>query len=135
MIWKDIITALYLGIIGGLVPSPILFLGLSEIVISRKKGISRGSMYIVVAGLTEMGIGLFLIITASWLKIPQIVFHSFAIIGVGLLIYIAIQLFKLKKIDYQQDRKSVGISSVILLMVFNGAVWLFWLSVWPAHSF
>ncbi|KKU55653.1 MAG: hypothetical protein UX77_C0009G0029 [Parcubacteria group bacterium GW2011_GWA1_47_11] len=129
MIWKDIATTLYLGIIGGLVPGPILFLGLSEMVISRKKGINRGSMYIIVAGLTEMAIGLFLIITASWLKIPAIVFHGFAIIGIGLLIYIAIELFKLKKIDYQQEQKNVGVSQVILLMIFNGTVWLFWLSV------
>ncbi len=126
---KDIITTIILGFIGGLTPGPILLIALSEILRSPKKGLVNGGMYIIVAGLTEFFIGLLLVATSSWLKIPHVVFHIFAFVGVVMLAYIALQLYKIRKIDYTKEQKKVGIKHIFLLMIFNGPLWLYWTSV------
>ncbi len=105
VIYKDIFTAITLGFIGGLIPGPIIFLAFSEILKSPKKGFSNGAMYIFVAGLTEFLIGVFLVVTSTWLKIPSIIFHILSLIGFIILLYIAFQLFKIKKIDFNEQKR------------------------------
>src|SRR3989338_7696255 len=115
MIYNDLVTTILLGFIGGLTPGPILLIALSEILRSPHKGIINGGMYIIVAGLTEFFIGLFLIATSAWLKIPDIVFHIFAIVGVIMLVYIAIQLYKIKKVDYEKEQKKISAKHIVAL--------------------
>jgi threonine/homoserine/homoserine lactone efflux protein len=67
-----------------------------------------------------MAIGVFLVVTFSWFKIPQTIFHIFSILGIAMLIYIATQLFKTKKIDYEKEQKYIGTIGIILLMVHYG---------------
>lgn len=129
MIWNDILTAIILGFVGGVIPGPIILLAFSEILKSPKKGLANGTKYILVAGLTEMAVGVFLVVTFSWFKIPQIIFHIFSILGIAMLIYIAAQLFKTKKIDYEKEQKYIGTIGIIFLMILNGSLWAFWLSV------
>ena len=124
-----IITAITLGLVGGLTPGPILMIALSEILSSPEKGLERGWMYILVAAGTEFLVGLFLIFSASWLEIPEAVFHILSFIGVALLAYIATLIYKTRKFNYSKQQKKVGIKHVVLLMIFNGPMWLFWLSV------
>ena len=130
MVEKDIITIVLLGFVGGLAPGPVIFLSFSEILSSKKKGMHRALLYITVAAVTELCIGSFLIFTASSFQIPSMVFHFLAILGAILLFYISFQLFKIKKLHYhntQHNRVSVG--HIILLMLLNGPLWLFWTSV------
>jgi threonine/homoserine/homoserine lactone efflux protein len=129
VIFKDISTAIILGLIGGLTPGPVIILALSEILRSPTKGISNGTMYIAVAGLTEFCIGFFLVATSSWLKIPPFIFHMLAVVGAFLLFYIAFQLYKIKHFQYEQENKKVGVKHIIMLMILNGPMWLFWISV------
>ncbi len=129
MILSIILTAVFLGFIGGITPGPILLVALSEILQSPEKGLTKGRMYIFVSALTEFCIGLFLVVTSSWLKIPSIFFHVFAVFGVVLLIYIAIQLYKIKGTDYTKEQKQIDIKHIVMLMIFNGPLWIFWVSV------
>lgn len=90
----------------------------------------RALLYITVAAITEFCVGFFLIFTASWFKIPNIFFHFLAVLGAVLLFYISFQLYKIKKLHYhntQHSRASVG--HILLIMLLNGPLWLFWTSV------
>ena len=46
-----------------------------------------------------------------------------------MLVYIAIQLYKIKKVDYEKEQKKISAKHIVALMVFNGPMWLFWVSV------
>lgn len=129
MIASDILTAVLLGFIGGITPGPIILLAFSEILRSPKKGLVNGMIYLTYAGLTEFCVGLFLIITSSILKIPLLYFHYLSIIGIAILIYLVIKLLQINKIEYNEKGKSIKPKHIILLMIFNGPMWLFWLSV------
>ena len=94
---EHIFTAIILGITGGIIPGPIIILAFSEVLRSPDKGLINGGKYLLFAGLSDFIIGLFLIATSSWLNIPPIVFHAIAIIGVIMLVYLSVQVYKIHK--------------------------------------
>lgn len=129
MIFNDILTALVLWLVWGLSPGPIILLSFSEILRSPKDGLKNGGMYLVIAWLTEFFIGLFLIGTAAWLKIPVMIFHGLAILGIAMLLFIAFQILKIRTIDYTQEQKQMSIFHIALFVLLNWPLWLFWISV------
>ncbi len=129
MIFEQIFTAIILGFVGGITPGPIILLAFSEILRSQKKGLVNGAMYLIFAGLTEFFIGLFLILTTSFLEIPQIILHTISLIGVIILLMLAYQIFQIHKIEYKKTTKKVKVWHIISLMLLNGPLWMFWISV------
>lgn len=132
---NDILTPIILGLIGGVTPGPIILLAFSEVLKNSKKGLANGGIYLIYAGLTEFFIGLFLIITSTSFQFPTIVFHLLSIIGITLLIYIAIKMFSISSIKYDKNIKSIRPHHIIGLMILNGPLWIFWISVCLPSAF
>lgn len=132
---NDILTPIILGLIGGVTPGPIILLAFSEVLKDSKKGLANGGIYLIYAGLTEFFIGLFLIITSKSFQIPAIVFHILSIIGIALLIYIAIKIFNISSIKYEDKTTSIRPIHIIGLMFLNGPLWIFWISVCLPSAF
>lgn len=129
MTLNDLATPVLLGLTGGLTPGPIILLAFSEMLRSPKSGMAHGGMYLLIAALTEFCIGLFLVVSATWLAIPPIVFHVVGVVGGLILLYIAFQVYQIRSIRYQQEQKKINPFYIVLLMLLNGPLWLFWLSV------
>lgn len=125
----DILTPIFLGFIGGVTPGPIIFLAFSEVLKDSKKGLVNGGVYLLFAGITEFFIGLFLISTSKNLNLSPIVFHALAIAGIILLIYIAINIFRINSINPKNKPTKINSKHIIALMLLNGPLWMFWLSV------
>jgi threonine/homoserine/homoserine lactone efflux protein len=126
----DIIcTAIVLWLIWGFTPGPVILLSFSEILKSPSQGFSKGLIYVTFAGLTEFLIWLFLISTSSRFQIPYIFFHRMAILGSLMLWYLAFQTYKIHKIEYKRQEHNIKATHIIILMLLNGPLWLFWLSV------
>jgi threonine/homoserine/homoserine lactone efflux protein len=134
-ILNEILTPIILGLIGGVTPGPIILLAFSEILKDSKKGLANGGIYLIYAGLTELFIGLFLIITSKSFQVPAIVFHLLSIIGIALLIYIAIKIFNIRSIKYDNKTTSIKPIHIIGLMILNGPLWIFWISVCLPSAF
>ncbi len=132
---NEILTPIILGLIGGVTPGPIILLAFSEVLKDSKKGLANGGIYLIYAGLTEFFIGLFLIITSKSFQIPAIVFHILSIIGIALLIYIAIKIFNINSIKYDDKLTSIRPIHIIGLMILNGPLWIFWISVCLPSAF
>ncbi|MBU8892381.1 MAG: hypothetical protein KOO66_06355 [Bacteroidales bacterium] len=125
----DLLTPILLGFIGGVTPGPIIFLAFSEVLKDSNKGLIHGGMYLIFAGLTEFFIGLFLIITSKSFQLPPIVFHTLAIAGISLLIYIAVKIFSINSISPKKQSRSISGKHIIAIMLVNGPLWMFWVSV------
>ena len=125
----DLLAPVILGFIGGITPGPIILLAFSEVLKDSKKGLINGGMYLVFAGITEFFIGLFLITASRSFNLPPIVFHILSIIGIILLSYIAIRIFGIQSINTEKQTKHVTKYHIIGLMLVNGPLWMFWLSV------
>jgi threonine/homoserine/homoserine lactone efflux protein len=129
MISEYVFIAIILGFTGGLIPGPIIILAFSEIIKSPKNGLVNGAKYIVFAGLTEFLIGFFLVATSSLIIIPVVILHIITIIGILMLFYIGYQVYRIRKIEYNSTAKKIGIVHIVVLMLLNGPLWLFWISV------
>ncbi len=135
MIFEWIATAIILWLIGGVTPWPIILLAFAEVLHSPRNGLRNGWMYLLFAGLTEFAIGIFLISTSSRLHIPSLLFHGIAIGGAGVLIYLALQIYRIRTIDADVPPQKTGFFHIIVLMLLNWPLWLFWISVCVPAAF
>lgn len=122
---SDIITALVLGLIGGLIPGPVLAATFTEILQSP---FVKSLRIIFWAMLTETVIALFSLIILSVFHLSEGFFRAISFIGAAILISIAIRIWKVRKIDTDEKvRFSLGTISAMILA--NGVLWMFWITV------
>jgi threonine/homoserine/homoserine lactone efflux protein len=129
MILKLYFPIILLGFIGGITPGPILIMAFSEILIKSRQNIKRAVEIIIVTVFTETIIALFLITFSKVFKIPPILFHLVSIIGISILFMLSINMFKVKEMNTAVEKKDTNLLKVFLIMIFNGPLWMFWISV------
>lgn len=123
------LSIVILGFIGGITPGPILVMAFSEILMKSKRSIKRAIEIILVTVLTETLIAVFLITTARILEIPAVIFHAVSIIGISILFMLSLKMFRIKEINTQAERKETSLFHIFLIMIFNGPLWMFWISI------
>lgn len=131
----EIMTAILLGLTGGITPGPIILLAFSEIRRSPKVRSKKWGDVFVFCRTYGIFIGLFLVATSSFLQIPIFVFHSLAILGIGMLLFVAFRVLQIRRISTDKETKKIGIGQVIILMLLNGPLYLFWISVCVPAAF
>lgn len=129
MLWDILFTTITLWLIWGLTPWPVIFIWFSEILEFPKKWLIRWWIFVLVAGVTEFFIGLFLIATSAWLKIAPLFIHFVGLWGVIMLCFLAWKISKINSIKHQQSKKDIKILHIIVLMASYWPLWLFWISV------
>jgi threonine/homoserine/homoserine lactone efflux protein len=136
MITSQVLTAITLGFIAGAIPGPIIFLAFSEILRSPRQNFLTTSRYVYLAGITELFIGLFLVTTSSLISIPDFIFPGLSMLGGLLLVYLGFQTKQAYK-SYQHniEIKPLSSTAIVVLMLLNGPLWLFWLSVNLPNAF
>lgn len=130
MILSDLLTALLMGITGGLIPGPIIILVFKETISNSSLSFRSLIKYPIYTAISEAVIGVTLIGITYIYQVPQGIFHILSIIGSLILVHLAFQIFKSTKVDLEMHpTRIISFSYIFFLMVFNGPVWLFWLTV------
>ncbi len=122
---QQLITALVLGLIGGIVPGPVLAATFTEIL---QSGFSKSLRIIFLALLVETVVALVSLLVFSSLGLPQSFFSALSFVGVGILIWIAMQLWKTKSLDLG-EKVHFGVGKIALMILANGILWTFWITV------
>ncbi len=126
-----ILTPVGLGIVGGSIPGPILTSVFTEVLAG---GFKKSLRIIFIAMLTEsvLAFGIFAVIFN--LNIPAEFFYLLSLAGSAVLVWLASQVWRIKKIENNQ--KSIfTLNKIILITVFNGPLWIFWLTVGVPQAF
>jgi threonine/homoserine/homoserine lactone efflux protein len=113
-----------LGLIGGATPGPILTSIFTDIL---RKGFINSLEIIFQALASEIIVASTILILFFYLNIPQSVFHIISFVGAGILIWLATLVWKIKKLD--DKGKIFSFKKIFLLTVFNGQLWIFWISI------
>lgn len=121
-------TPVVLGFIGGVTPGPILILAFSDFLNSSSHKLQALKIVLTVV-FTETIIALFLIITSRSLRIPDFAFHLISILGITILISLMVKMFKVNDISYSSERKNLSLVKIFFLMLFNGPLWVFWITI------
>jgi threonine/homoserine/homoserine lactone efflux protein len=96
---NEIISAVVLGLIGGLIPCPVLAATFTEIL---QSGILKSFRIILWAMFTETAIALISLLALSSMNFSESFFQGLSIIGAAILIWISTSIWKIHKIDTEE---------------------------------
>lgn len=122
---QQIFTAVVLGLIGGVIPGPVLAATCTEIL---QSGFPRSLRIIFWAMLTETVIALVSLVVLSSFGLSQSFFYALSFVGAGILIWIATQLWKIKNLDLG-EKVHFGVGKIAAMILANGVLWTFWITV------
>jgi len=122
---NELITALILGIIGGLIPGPVLTATFTEIL---QSGVLKSFRIILWAMFTETIVALISLILFSVMNMPDYFFQGLSVIGAGILIWISTSIWKIKRID-SDDKVHFSLGKISAMIIANGVLWTYWITV------
>lgn len=121
----ELITAFVLGLIGGMIPGPVLTTIFTEIL---QSSFLKSFRIIIIAMFIETVVALVSLVILISLNFPEAVFRGISFIGATILIWIATSIWKIKKID---TSKKVNFSfwKILAIILANGVLWTFWITI------
>lgn len=126
----QILSVFILGLIGGANPGPILTSSFTE---SIRVGFIKSLNVILMALISETIVAGFILTLFFSIQIPQIVFYIISLAGAVVLIWLATQVWKIRKID--SGNKIFTFKKIFILTVFNGPFWIFWITIAVPQAF
>ncbi len=126
----QIFSVFLLGLIGGANPGPILTASFTE---ALRKGFLKSLRVIFMAMIAESIVAIFILFLFFSIYIPQIIFYVISLVGAGVLIWLASQVWKIKELGGEGEIFSF--KKIFLLTVFNGPFWIFWITICVPQAF
>lgn len=120
-----IFSAFMLGLIGGIIPGPVLTATFTEIL---QSGFFKSMRIILWAMLVETLIAIMSLILFSFLHLPESVFRVISLGGAGILVWISFSIWKVKKID-TDEKVHFSPWKIAAMILSNGMLWTFWITV------
>ena len=122
---NELISALVLGLIGGVIPGPVLTATFTEIL---QSGIPKSMRIILWAMFTETVVALISLLALSSMNFSENFFHGLSIIGAAILIWISTSIWKIHKID-TEEKVHFNLGKISAMIMANGVLWTFWITV------
>jgi len=121
----ELVIALMLGLIGGVIPGPVITAVFTEIL---QSGYMKSLRIIMIALITETVVALISLIILDSLNFNEAFFRGLSIAGAAILIWIAISIWKVRSLDTGQ-KVHFGLWKVILMILSNGVLWTYWITI------
>ena len=128
---SQIIEIFLLGLIGGSVPGPMLTAVFTEVL---NGGFKKSFKVIFRALSAESIIAIAILLVVFSLNIPQLYFQIVSIVGAVFLIWLAINLWRVNKVD-GETKEIFTFPKIFILTVLSGAFWIFWITVCVPKAF
>jgi len=122
---QQIITALILGLVGGVIPGPVLAATFTEIL---QSSFYKSLRIIFLAMATETLVALVSLVILSSLGLSLSFFNALSFVGAGILIWIALQLWRIHSLDIN-ERVHFSAGKIAAMILANGVLWTFWVTV------
>jgi threonine/homoserine/homoserine lactone efflux protein len=124
-VYHELVIAVLLGLIGGVIPGPVITAIFTEVL---QSGFSKSLRIILIAMVTETAVALLSLILFSALGLPESFFHGLSLLGAVILLWIARSIWKVQSLD---SGKTVHFSiwKIILMILSNGVLWTYWITI------
>ncbi|HEX7042852.1 MAG TPA: hypothetical protein VF189_06375 [Patescibacteria group bacterium] len=120
----EFISIVVLGLIGGSIPGAILTSAFTEVI---REGFLKSLKVIFYALISEVIVASLILVLLFSIHIPQTVFYLISFVGALVLIWIAKQIWAIKKLH--DNGKIFDFKKIFLLTFFNGPLWIFWTTI------
>ncbi|MFC2089915.1 hypothetical protein ACFLT1_04000 [Bacteroidota bacterium] len=125
MITQELITAFTLGLIGGLIPGPVITAVFTEIL---QSGIKHALRIIVIAFIVETAVAVISLLIFSYAGFSELFFRVLSIFGAAILAWIASSLWRVKSLDTGQ-KVVFSLWKITLMILTNGVLWTYWITI------
>lgn len=122
---NELTSALVLGLIGGVIPGPVLTATFTEIL---QSGIPKSMRIILWAMFAETVVALISLLALSSMNFSESFFQGLSIIGAAILIWISTSIWKVHKID-TEEKVHFSLGKISAMIMANGVLWTFWITV------
>jgi threonine/homoserine/homoserine lactone efflux protein len=122
---NELLGALVLGLIGGVVPGPVLAAVFTEIL---QSGIPKSMRIILWAMLIETIVALISLWIFSTLNFSISFFHGLSFAGSAILIWISTSIWKVRRLD-SDEKVHFSLGKISVMILANGVLWMFWITV------
>jgi threonine/homoserine/homoserine lactone efflux protein len=121
----ELVIAWLLGLIGGVIPGPVITAVFTEIL---QLGYSKSLRIVLIALVTETLVALTSLLILESLDFNEAFFRGLSMAGAGILIWIATSLWKVRTLD-SGDRVHFGLWKVVVMILSNGILWTYWMTI------
>jgi threonine/homoserine/homoserine lactone efflux protein len=125
LVFKELAIAAMLGLIGGVIPGPVITAVFTEIL---RSGFQRSLRIIAIAFVTESLVALVSLLLFSWLGLSEGFFRGLSFAGALILIWIGLSIWKVGSLDTGK-RLSFTLWKIILMILSNGVLWTYWITI------
>lgn len=121
----ELVIALMLGLIGGVIPGPVITAVFTEIL---QSGYLKSLRIIFIALVTETIVALVSLLVLGSLGFNESFFRGLSLAGAFILIWIAITIWKVRSLD-SGEKVHFGLWKVVLMILSNGILWTYWITI------
>ena len=121
----ELVIALMLGLIGGVIPGPVITAVFTEIL---QSGYLKSLRIILIALVTETIVALISLVVLGSLGFNESFFRGLSLAGAFILIWIAISIWKVRSLD-SGEKVHFGLWKVLLMILSNGVLWTYWITI------
>lgn len=125
MIYQELVTAFLLGLIGGVIPGPVITAIFTEIL---QSGLRKSLRIVFIALVIETLVAVLSLVLISSLGLPEVVFRALSVAGAGILIWIAASLWKVSTLD-TGEKVHFTLGKITLMILTNGVLWSYWITI------
>lgn len=121
----ELIVACMLGLIGGLIPGPVITAVFTEVL---QSGYPRSLRIIFIALITESIVAVISLLILASLGFNEGFFRGLSVAGAAILIWISLSLWKVRTLD-TGEKVHFGLWKVVLMILSNGVLWTYWITI------
>jgi threonine/homoserine/homoserine lactone efflux protein len=129
-IFEKILSGLVLGLLADVIPGPIMTAAFTE---ALRNGFPKSLRVVFKSLVADWIIAIFLLALFTSINIDVKFFYAVSFVGAAVLIWLALQVWKIKQVGYEGEIFSFW--KIFLLMAGNGVLWIFWITVCVPQAF
>jgi len=122
---QELVIAGMLGIIGGVIPGPVITAVFTEIL---QEGLSRSLRIIFIAMITETLVAIISLVLFASLGLPESFFRGLSLLGAGILIWISVSIWKVRTLD-TAVKVHFSLWKIVIMILSNGVLWTYWITI------
>jgi len=121
----ELVIAMMLGLIGGVIPGPVITAVFTEIL---QSGYLKSLRIIMIALITETLVAIVSLLIFASLDFNQGFFYGLSLAGAAILIWIALSLWKVRSLD-SGEKVEFGLWKIVVMILSNGILWTYWITI------
>lgn len=121
----ELVVAGMLGLIGGVIPGPVITAVFTEIL---QVGLSKSLRIIFIALITETVVAFISLLLFAALDLPESFFRGLSMVGAVILVWISVSIWKIRSLD-TEEKVHFSLWKIIIMILSNGVLWTYWITI------